>query len=826
MSGAMPSDEETRLQLIEDLNILQHFQHNETFEKVTLLASEFFKCPMALITLVGEKTLWFLTNVGLESLTEGVRKVSFCQHVVYPEAPDCFVVPDATLDERFKENPLVTGPLHIRFYAASPIYLQDVKIGTFCLLDTVPRDDFNREKEKKLIELSRNISDLLLEKKLEFVDCGSSQMTLDILQTLTIEIVTLLKNMINTQEELRQIHRTLQSTVTGKKKKKLTPTPTNGSLPSNPPVINEIELLTQLETKKQELFEQRLFIQSKLQKGLSSLNNLQRTNKHHHESVISPRNNHNNHHTTTNNTTAPGKSDAVFLPPHHSFVRGEYLSLQEWFGKLKQLTIQHLPHYHSIGKNVKWDIKLTTSSSSSSNNNGNIMNQYEVNEGVLTFLSTFLSFLIICQSQKWKNIKLTLNLFPQNDIPTTSTPTNASRRSSMKSTNKSSQSSDTGDESIHQGNNNCSNNKDSASTRKVYYSCSEGSREAYHLLYGKLAMEVKGYGKINQQGRGSSSSFTSPSSFSPGAALSLSSKNKSKDNTSSVLSFLPPSDTYPLFPEENQFFSICDNFISNSFQIIQGEYHKYYNRNEEITNFWVACFMKEKIPMIQNNNNNGCGINTNNYYSTIMNTNLSSLKEEKHNNNDGSSSSSSNSKKNKRNFLSKQFNRFGSFFQSSVNHLFGSRSQQSLPMSSLSDKIEPVVLVKKPSMLRPEPLSIASHSTGSHDQSDATTSKENSTTKEQIKATGRSKDTIVEEFSTSYQKSVIIDDDIQEVEEHESSSEETHHQKTDMFISAFNSPSPDVISTCSSHHSTPRRTGGSFFFASNKSMNKIHISDD
>ncbi len=43
MSGAMPSDEETRLQLIEDLNILQHFQHNETFEKVTLLASEFFK---------------------------------------------------------------------------------------------------------------------------------------------------------------------------------------------------------------------------------------------------------------------------------------------------------------------------------------------------------------------------------------------------------------------------------------------------------------------------------------------------------------------------------------------------------------------------------------------------------------------------------------------------------------------------------------------------------------------------------------------------------------------------------------------------------------
>lgn len=45
-----------------------------------------------------------------------------------PEAPDVFIVHDATLDPRFQNNPLVTGPPFIRFYAGAALILDDSKV--------------------------------------------------------------------------------------------------------------------------------------------------------------------------------------------------------------------------------------------------------------------------------------------------------------------------------------------------------------------------------------------------------------------------------------------------------------------------------------------------------------------------------------------------------------------------------------------------------------------------------------------------------------------------------------------------------------------------
>ena len=78
---------------------------------------------MALISLVDEKRQWFKSRFGV-GLTETPRDQSFCAYALHtPHEP--LVVPDATADPRFADNPLVTGPARIRFYAGAPLRSPD-----------------------------------------------------------------------------------------------------------------------------------------------------------------------------------------------------------------------------------------------------------------------------------------------------------------------------------------------------------------------------------------------------------------------------------------------------------------------------------------------------------------------------------------------------------------------------------------------------------------------------------------------------------------------------------------------------------------------------
>ena len=148
---AVSGDEAARLEALRRYRILDTGPER-SFDDLTLLASYICGTPMALITLVDADRQWFKSRIGI-SLTETARAVSFCAHAI--EHRDLFIVPDARRDERFHDNPFVTGEPEIRFYAGAPLVTPDGHaLGTLCVLDRMPRT-LSREQLEALTALCR-----------------------------------------------------------------------------------------------------------------------------------------------------------------------------------------------------------------------------------------------------------------------------------------------------------------------------------------------------------------------------------------------------------------------------------------------------------------------------------------------------------------------------------------------------------------------------------------------------------------------------------------------------------------------------------------------
>ncbi|NWD61644.1 EAL domain-containing protein [Pseudomonas sp. IPO3774] len=110
---------------------------DDVFEKIVEMASAYYNAPIALISIVDKHRQWFRARVGITE-TQTPREVSFCAYSTLDNA--LLEVSDATLDARFKDNPLVTGPPHIRYYAGAPLITEDgFTLGSLCIIDTVPR---------------------------------------------------------------------------------------------------------------------------------------------------------------------------------------------------------------------------------------------------------------------------------------------------------------------------------------------------------------------------------------------------------------------------------------------------------------------------------------------------------------------------------------------------------------------------------------------------------------------------------------------------------------------------------------------------------------
>nr|WP_262896009.1 GAF domain-containing DNA-binding protein [Hymenobacter rubidus] len=101
--------------------------------------------PMSMVSLIDSERQWFKAKVGI-STRQTPREYAFCQDAM--RASDVYEVPDATADNRYAENPLVTGDPHIRFYAGAPLLTPEgLPLGTLCALDTVPRQLTSDQRE-------------------------------------------------------------------------------------------------------------------------------------------------------------------------------------------------------------------------------------------------------------------------------------------------------------------------------------------------------------------------------------------------------------------------------------------------------------------------------------------------------------------------------------------------------------------------------------------------------------------------------------------------------------------------------------------------------
>ncbi|MFD2144810.1 sensor histidine kinase [Mucilaginibacter antarcticus] len=129
----LPQNEDERLVALQSYNIFDTAEERD-FDALAALASAICQVPIALITFIDEKRQWFKAHHGTD-ITENMRELSFCTHLL-ASGDDLMIVPDATQDERFVQNPMVTGPTKIMFYAGVPLVNEDGHaLGSLCMVD-------------------------------------------------------------------------------------------------------------------------------------------------------------------------------------------------------------------------------------------------------------------------------------------------------------------------------------------------------------------------------------------------------------------------------------------------------------------------------------------------------------------------------------------------------------------------------------------------------------------------------------------------------------------------------------------------------------------
>ena len=163
----LPENEASRVATLRSLGILDT-PREDRFDQYTRITARIFDMPIALINLVDRNRQWFKSAEGIDS-DETPRNISFCGHAILGDS--VFEVRNARRDPRFRDNPLVLEPPHVRFYAGAPLEAPDGhKLGTLCIIDSVPRQLSDDEKT-----MLKNLADMVVGEMMRDADAEADR---------------------------------------------------------------------------------------------------------------------------------------------------------------------------------------------------------------------------------------------------------------------------------------------------------------------------------------------------------------------------------------------------------------------------------------------------------------------------------------------------------------------------------------------------------------------------------------------------------------------------------------------------------------------------
>lgn len=163
----IPANELHRLQALNSYKVMDT-RSDPALDEITDMAADICDVPIALVSLVDDCRQWFKSAVGLDA-PETSKDIAFCSHAI--NGRDIFEIPNTLKDDRFFDNPLVTGDPNIRFYAGMPLISEDgFALGTLCVIDTKPKQ-LDARQRKYLKTLAREVmSRLELQRKNRYLE--------------------------------------------------------------------------------------------------------------------------------------------------------------------------------------------------------------------------------------------------------------------------------------------------------------------------------------------------------------------------------------------------------------------------------------------------------------------------------------------------------------------------------------------------------------------------------------------------------------------------------------------------------------------------------